>query len=188
MKPKRSGFLVQGGPDCYTFPDRRTARRFGRDAMAMERTFCMIKPDAVMRGLAGEILSRIEKKGLRISAMKMVRLSEEQARRLYQVHEGRPFFPKLIRFVTSAPAIVLVVEGFQAIQSLRNLMGATAGFEAAAGTIRGDLALSRGKNLVHGSDSAESARKEIAVFFQDSDLLEYSPPAIDWTLEADERR
>jgi nucleoside-diphosphate kinase len=154
----------------------------------MERTFCMVKPDGVMRRLAGEVIGRIEKKGLRICAMKMIAMSQEQISKLYKVHEGKPFYPKLVKFISSGPVVVMVVEGHEAVKALRNLLGATAGFEAIPGTIRGDFADSRGKNVVHGSDSVESAQYEIPIFFKENEILSYQPVDLDWVLEADEKR
>lgn len=154
----------------------------------MERTFCMIKPDGVMRRLAGEVIGRIEKKGLRIAALKMIQMSQDQVAKLYKVHEGKGFYSKLVKFITSGPVVVMVVEGNEAVKSIRNLLGATTGYEAAPGTIRGDYGLSRGKNVVHGSDSIENARTEIGIFFKDSELMEYGQPDIDWVLEPDEKR
>ena len=154
----------------------------------MERSFCMVKPDGVMRRLAGEIIGRIERKGLRVVGMKLILMTAEQATRLYKVHEGKPFYPKLTKFITSGPVVVMVVEGNEAVKAIRGLLGATTGYEAAAGTIRGDYGLSRGKNLVHGSDSVENAKTEMAIFFKDSDLIEYTAPDLDWCLEPDEKR
>jgi nucleoside-diphosphate kinase len=153
----------------------------------MERSFCMIKPDGVMRRLAGDVIGRIEKKGLRIAGLKMISMSQEQVSKLYKVHEGKSFYSKLVKFVTSGPVIVMVVEGHEAVKALRNLLGATTGYEAAPGTIRGDYGLSRGKNVIHGSDSVESAQYEIPIFFKDSELARYVQPDLDWCLEPDER-
>ncbi|HEY8552274.1 MAG TPA: nucleoside-diphosphate kinase, partial [Thermaerobacter sp.] len=124
----------------------------------MERTFVMVKPDGVQRGLVGEIIARLERKGLKLVGLKMMRVSEELARRHYAAHEGKPFFPGLIRFITSAPVVAMVWEGREAVAVVRNLLGPTDGAKAAPGTIRGDLANDIGFNLVHGSDSVESAR------------------------------
>ncbi|QBS37907.1 nucleoside-diphosphate kinase [Thermaerobacter sp. FW80] len=139
----------------------------------MERTFVMVKPDGVQRGLVGEIIARLERKGLKLVALKMVRVGEELARRHYAAHEGKPFFPGLIRFITSAPVVAMVWEGREAVAVVRNLLGPTDGAKAAPGTIRGDLANDIGFNLVHGSDSVESARREIDLWFRQDELLDW---------------
>jgi nucleoside-diphosphate kinase len=132
-----------------------------------QRTFVMIKPDAVRRGLAGEIIGRFESKGLTILAMDLRQMTGELADQLYAEHIERPFYPPLRLFITSGPSVVMVVEGDEAITVVRTLNGATDGRRARAGTIRGDFALSNRENLVHGSDSPESAKREIALFFPD---------------------
>ena len=132
-----------------------------------QRTFVMIKPDAVRRGLAGEIIGRLESKGLTILAMELRQMTGELADQLYAEHIERPFYPPLRLFITSGPSVAMVVEGDEAITVVRTLNGATDGRKARAGTIRGDFALSNRENLVHGSDSAESAKREIALFFPD---------------------
>ncbi len=132
----------------------------------MGRTFVIAKPDAVERGLAGEILARLERKGLRLVAAELRTISAETASAHYGEHEGKPFFADLVAFITRSPALLLVVEGPEdTYKVVRTLMGATNPVDAAPGTIRGDLALDMGENLVHGSDSAESAAREIALFF-----------------------
>lgn len=140
--------------------------------MAVERTFSIVKPDAVAKNVIGEIYSRFEKNGLSIVASKMLRLSREQAEGFYAEHKGRPFFPALIEFMTSGPVMVQVLEGEGAIANNRALMGATNPKEAEAGTIRADFAESIDANAVHGSDSPESAVREIAYFFAASDLCD----------------
>ena len=132
-----------------------------------QRTFVMIKPDAVRRGLAGEIIGRLESKGLTIVAMELRQMTGELADQLYAEHIERPFYPPLRLFITSGPSVAMVVEGDEAITVVRTLNGATDGRKARAGTIRGDFALSNRENLVHGSDSLESAKREIAIFFPD---------------------
>lgn len=139
----------------------------------MERTLVILKPDAVQRGLVGEIISRLERRGLKIIAMKMVQLSEEIARRHYAIHEGKPFFEGLITYITSAPVVLMVLEGPRAIEVVRATMGATDPAKAAPGTIRADLALTVDRNLVHGSDGPETAASEIALFFREDELLQY---------------
>ena len=138
--------------------------------MALERTFSIIKPDAVERNLIGEIYNRIEKAGLQIIAAKMVRLTEEQASGFYAEHEGKPFFPSLKEFMTSGPIMVQVLEGESAISRYRELMGKTNPEEAACGTIRADYALNIRLNSVHGSDSSESAAREIEFFFPAAEI------------------
>ncbi|EIX4889169.1 nucleoside-diphosphate kinase [Vibrio vulnificus] len=138
--------------------------------MALERTFSIIKPDAVERNLIGEIYHRIEKAGLRIIAAKMVHLNDEQASGFYAEHEGKEFFPALKEFMTSGPIMVQVLEGENAISRYRELMGKTNPEEAACGTIRADYALSMRHNSVHGSDSPASAAREVAFFFPESEI------------------
>jgi nucleoside-diphosphate kinase len=136
-----------------------------------ERTLVLIKPDAVGRGLAGEILCRLEQRGLAIRAAKLVLVDHELAQKHYEEHTEKPFFGELVEFITSAPTIALVVEGESAISVVRTTMGATNPADAAPGTIRGDLALAMPDNLVHGSDSPESAQREIALWFADQELV-----------------
>jgi nucleoside-diphosphate kinase len=145
---------------------------FGEKPMGVQRTFSIAKPDAVSKNVVGEIYTRFEKAGLRIVAIKMLRLSREQAEGFYAEHKGRPFFPALIDFMTSGPVTVQVLEGEGAILKNRELMGATNPKEAAAGTIRADFAESIDANAVHGSDSEESAAREIAFFFATSELCD----------------
>jgi nucleoside-diphosphate kinase len=136
-----------------------------------ERTLVLIKPDAVQRRLTGEILGRLEQRGLVIRAAKLVRVDRELAERHYEEHTEKPFFGELVEFITSAPTVALVMEGESAISVVRATMGATNPAEAAPGTIRGDLALAMPDNLVHGSDSPESAAREIALWFSDDELV-----------------
>ena len=140
--------------------------------MSVERTLSIVKPDAVGKNVIGEIYSRFEKNGLRIVAAKMLRLDEEMAGGFYAEHRERPFFPALIEFMTSGPVCVQVLEGEDAIAKNRELMGATNPQEAAPGTIRADFAESIDANAVHGSDSPESATREIAYFFNDAEICE----------------
>jgi nucleoside-diphosphate kinase len=139
----------------------------------MQRTLVLIKPDAVQRGLAGEIISRLERKELKIVAMKMLQMDKAMAERHYAIHEGKPFFSALVDFITSAPIIAAVVEGENAVESVRRLMGETDPLKAAPGTIRGDFGLDIGRNLIHGSDSEENARQEISLFFSEKEILNY---------------
>ncbi len=131
----------------------------------MLRTLVLVKPDGVQRGLTGEIISRLEKKGLKIVALRMLRMDKAMAKRHYAVHEGKPFFPGLVDFITSGPIVAAVVEGERAVEVVRQMMGDTDPIKAAPGTIRGDFGLDIGQNLIHGSDSEENARKEIKLFF-----------------------
>jgi nucleoside-diphosphate kinase len=138
-----------------------------------QRTLVLLKPDAVNRRLIGEIIQRFEKKGLKIVAMKMLWLSKEMAEKHYEVHKGKPFYESLIDYITAAPIVAMVLEGDNAIEVVRKMMGKTNGQEAEPGTIRGDYAMSVQNNLVHGSDSPESAQREISLFFKDDEILEY---------------
>ncbi len=139
--------------------------------MAVERTLILIKPDAVQRSLAGEILGRIEQRGFGVVAGKLLRVSRELGEEHYGEHREKPFFGELVEFITSAPTWALVVEGEGAIATLRKTIGATNPADAEPGSIRGDLATSMPNNLVHGSDSPESARREIALWFSDDELV-----------------
>ena len=150
----------------------------------MQRTLVLVKPDAMQRGLAGEIISRLERRGLKIVAMKMLQMDQALAKRHYAVHEGKPFFPGLIEYITSCPIIAIVFEGPRAIEVVRNTMGATDPVGAAGGTIRGDLALEMGRNLIHGSDSEENAEMEISLFFSPEEILSYSRQIDQWITES----
>ena len=132
-----------------------------------QRTLVLVKPDGVKKGLTGEIISRLEKKGLKIAAMKMLQMDKALARRHYAVHDGKPFFAGLVDFITSGPIVAVVVEGEKSVEVVRKLMGETDPVKAAPGTIRGDYGLDIGENLIHGSDSEENAQVEIALFFPD---------------------
>jgi nucleoside-diphosphate kinase len=131
----------------------------------MDRTLILVKPDAFARGLTGEILARFERKGLRIAALKQMQLDQDLAARHYAEHEGKPFFGELVDFITSAPLVALVLEGHEAVVAARQVIGATNPLEASPGSIRGDFALEVGQNMVHGSDSNESAEREVGLFF-----------------------
>ena len=134
----------------------------------MEQTFVIVKPDAVQRGLIGQIITRFERRGLKIVAIKMIQVDEKLARQHYVVHEGKPFFDGLIQYITSAPVVAMVLEGTGAIALVRNTVGATRPVEAAPGTIRGDFGIEVGRNLVHASDGADTAASEIQLWFGDS--------------------
>jgi nucleoside-diphosphate kinase len=136
-----------------------------------ERTLVLIKPDALERGLAGEILGRLEQRGLAVRAAKLVQVERELAEQHYEEHREKPFFGELLEFITSAPTLALVLEGESAVAVVRTTMGATNPAQAAPGTIRGDLALAMPNNLVHGSDSEESAAREISLWFSDHELV-----------------
>lgn len=146
----------------------------------MERTLIILKPDALQRRLAGRIVQRFEDKGLAIVGMKLMHISRDLAEEHYAPHKGKPFYPPLIDYITSGPVVVMVLAGERCIEIARTLMGKTFGYEAAPGTIRGDYGASRSFNLVHGSDSPESAATEIALYFEDDELLEYAPAGSEW--------
>ncbi len=139
----------------------------------MERTFVMVKPDGVQRGLIGEVVSRIERKGMKIVAMKMLHITQETAERHYAEHREKPFFNALVDYITSGPVVAMVVEGRNAISVIRKLVGKTNPIEADPGTIRGDLAMDIGRNIVHASDSPESAEREIGIFFSSEEVIDY---------------
>ncbi len=149
----------------------------------MERTFVMIKPDGVQRGLIGEIISRIEKKGLKIVAMKMMQISRELAERHYEEHRKKEFFNPLVEYITSAPVVAMVVEGRDAVRVVRSLVGKTNPIEASPGTIRGDFAMDIGRNVIHAADSNEAAKREISLFFDENEILEYKRIDEDWVYE-----
>ena len=139
----------------------------------MERTLVLVKPDGVKRALVGEVISRLERKGLCLVGMKLTKVSRELAERHYDVHRGKPFFPGLIEFITSGPVVAMAWEGPQAVEVVRSLMGATDCRRAAPGTIRGDLGLDVGHNLVHGSDSPETAARELSLFFRPEEIVSW---------------
>ena len=149
----------------------------------MERTLILVKPDALQRGLASEILARFERRGLRIMALKLMQVDETLARRHYAEHEGKPFFAGLVAYITSSPIIAAVFEGTAAIQAARTTMGKTNPLLADPGTIRGDLGVETGRNLVHGSDGPESAAREIALFFRPEEILGYRRALDSWVFE-----
>lgn len=149
----------------------------------MERTLIIIKPDAIQRGLTGEILRRFEVRGLRIIGVKMMQISRELAEKHYAIHRERPFFAGLVDYITSAPVVVIALEGPNAVAAARVTIGATSPNEAAAGTIRGDLALEVGRNLVHGSDSVENGEVEIANFFTEDELISWKRATDPWIFE-----
>jgi nucleoside-diphosphate kinase len=145
-----------------------------------ERTLIIIKPDAVQRHLCGELVSRFEKKGFKLVAARFIRIPEDLARRHYAVHKGKPFFEGVVKYLSSSPSIVMVWEAEGIIAMARKMMGATFGYEAQPGTIRGDFGCSRGYNLIHGSDSPESAKEEIAIYFKPDEIVDYALADSDW--------
>ena len=151
--------------------------------MALERTLIIFKPDAVQRGLCGEILSRFEKKGLQLVGAKMMKIPQQLAETHYEPHKGKPFYPGLVKFMTSSPVIVLALAGKDAIAISRKMMGATFGSKAEPGTIRGDFGVSNSFNLIHGSDSPESATRELGLFFKPDELLDWTPAAQGWVYD-----
>ena len=141
--------------------------------MEKERTFVMIKPDGVQRGLVGEIISRFEKKGIKIVAMKMLKVDRELAEKHYAVHKGKPFFEPTVKYITSSPVIAMVLEGYNVIEMVRNMVGKTNPQEAAAGTIRGDYGQHIGRNIIHASDGKETAEYEINLWFKQEEICDY---------------
>ena len=150
----------------------------------MQRTLVLLKPDAVQRGLVGELTSRLESRGLKLVAMKLMRVDQHLAERHYEAHVGKPFFEGLVAFITSSPLVAMVVEAENSVEIVRTLMGATDPVDAAPGTVRGDLAVSIGLNLIHGSDSEESAAREIDLFFTPEEVLSYPRDIDRWTTES----
>lgn len=146
----------------------------------MERSLVLIKPDAIQRGLAGTIIARLEKRGLKVVAMKMLQMDKALAQRHYAVHQAKPFFNDLVKFITSCPIIAAVFEGKNAVEVIRQTMGETNSAKASSGTIRGDFAIDLQHNLIHGSDSAENAVKEISIFFSPQEILGYSRDIDRW--------
>jgi nucleoside-diphosphate kinase len=149
----------------------------------MERTLIILKPDAVQRNLIGEILSRFEKKGLQLVGMKLTRIPMQTAETHYESHKAKPFYPGLVKFMTSSPVVVLALAGKDAIAIARNMMGATFGSKAAPGTIRGDYGVSNSFNLIHGSDSPEAAQRELSLFFKPDELVDWTPVGQTWVYD-----
>jgi nucleoside-diphosphate kinase len=149
----------------------------------MERTLIIIKPDAVQRGLTGTIIGRLERRGLRLAALRLLAITPELAARHYAIHKGKSFYDGLIEFITSGPVVAAVVEGRDAISIVRNTMGATNPADAEPGTIRGDFGLEIGRNLVHGSDGLETAAYEIPLFFSEDEIVSYWRAVDDWICE-----
>ena len=149
----------------------------------MERTLVLVKPDGVQSGLIGEIVSRLERRGLKLAGMKLMQLDQPAARQHYGEHVDRPFFSGLVEFIASGPLVAMVWEADSAVEIVRNTIGATDPGNSAPGTIRGDLAVNIGRNLVHGSDGVESAQREINLFFRPEELLDYSRSNDPWIIE-----
>lgn len=154
----------------------------------MERTLVILKPDAVQRGLCGEILTRFERKGLQVVGLKFVRIPQATAEAHYAPHREKGFYPGLVAFMTSSPVVVLALQGKDAIAVARKMMGATFGSKAEPGTIRGDYGVSNSFNLVHGSDSPEAAQKELGLFFGPGELVDWTPAAQGWVYDMSKGR
>ena len=153
----------------------------------MERTLVLLKPDCVQRRLMGKVLSRLEEKGLNVIGLKMLQVTPQLAKTHYAEHVQKPFYPGLEQFITASPIVAMVVEGLEVIRVVRDMLGATSGLKAAAGTIRGDYSSSRQMNLVHASDGPEAAAKEIALYFKPDEILPYEPTLIGWFKAGDEK-
>jgi nucleoside-diphosphate kinase len=152
----------------------------------MERTFVLLKPDCVQRRLMGQILERFENKGINVIAMKMLVVTPELSKQHYAEHVAKPFYPNLESFITAGPVVAMVLEGLEVIRVVRDLLGATSGLKAVAGTIRGDYSSSRQMNLVHASDGPEAATREIALYFKPNELCSYTPTLKPWFRADDE--
>jgi len=151
--------------------------------MSKERTFVMIKPDAVQRGFIGEIIKRFEKKGIKIIAMKMVSVDKELAEEHYGIHKGKPFFKPTVEYITSSPVVAMALEANNAIEMVRNMMGKTDPVKADMGTIRGDMGQFIGRNIIHGSDGPDTAKFEINLWFSDEEISDYKKIDEDWMTE-----
>ena len=149
----------------------------------MERTLIIIKPDAVQRGLIGQIINRFERRGLRITAIKFMQITKDLAQRHYAVHKGKPFYEPLVAYITSGPVVIMTLEGKNAIQLARRTMGATDPVEADPGTIRADFGIEIGRNLVHGSDSPQTADFETSIFFDDTEIVSWRRELDPWIIE-----
>jgi nucleoside-diphosphate kinase len=149
----------------------------------LERTLILVKPDGVQRGLIGEVIARFERRGLRLVGMKLMQITPDLAARHYGEHKGKPFYDGLLGYITSGPVVAMVWEGSEAIRAARETMGKTKPFEAGPGTIRGDFALETGRNIVHGSDGPESAAREIALFFEPDELVDWARTSDPWIFE-----
>ena len=152
----------------------------------MERSLILLKPDCVQRRLIGTVISRFESKAINIIGMKLMQVTPELAKKHYAEHASKPFYPGLEEFITGAPVVAMVLEGLDVIRVVREMLGATNGLKAAAGTIRGDFSSSRQMNLVHASDGADAAKREIALYFTESELCPYTPTLTPWLKAGDE--
>ncbi|WDI41869.1 nucleoside-diphosphate kinase [Bremerella sp. P1] len=152
----------------------------------MQRTLVLLKPDCVERRLIGRVINRFEDKGLNIIAMKLIRITPDLAKQHYAEHVSKPFYPGLESFITAAPVVAMVLEGLEAIQVVRDMLGATSGLKAAPGTIRGDFSSSRQMNLVHASDGEEASKREIDLYFNAEEILEHAPVLTPWMRADDE--
>ena len=151
--------------------------------MTAERTFAMVKPDGVQRGLTGEIVRRYEARGLKVVGLKLMLVPRTKAEEHYAEHRGKPFYAGLVDYITSGPVVALALEGKNAVAVVRTMNGATKPWDAAPGTIRGDMALDIGRNIVHGSDSVESAKRELGIYFNKDELVDWTPVASKWITE-----
>ncbi len=151
--------------------------------ITMEREFVMLKPDAVQRGLIGTLINRLERTGLKIIGMKFLKVTKEMAEKHYEVHKARPFYAKLVEYITSAPTVAMVIEGPNAVAITRKIVGATHPADAAPGTIRGDFGIDIGRNLIHASDSVENAKMEIGIYFKEEELIDWTPTLAPWFTE-----
>jgi nucleoside-diphosphate kinase len=149
----------------------------------MDRTFVMVKPDGVQRGLVGEIIARFERRGLKVVGLKMLTVTDELARKHYAEHAAKPFFPGLVGFIRSGPVVAMVIEGKDAVPVVRSMVGATNPANSNPGTIRGDYALDTGRNVIHASDSPYSAKREISLYFNNSEITEYNRIYEQWLYE-----
>lgn len=150
--------------------------------MKIDRTFIMIKPDGVQRGLIGEIISRFERRGMKIVAMKMIRITEEMAEKHYKEHAGKKFYPRLLRYITSGPVVVAVIEGLDAVQQVRKMVGSTLPSEAAVGTLRADYGQELPLNIIHASDSGASVERETKLYFSSKEIMDYELDMEKWIL------
>ena len=151
--------------------------------MTAERTFAMVKPDGVQRGLVGEIVRRYEARGLKLAGLKLMNVPRGMAEEHYAEHKGKPFYPGLVDYITSGPVVALCLEGKNAVGVVRTVNGATKPWDALPGTIRGDFALDIGRNVVHGSDSVDAAKRELGIYFNKDELVEWTPAAAKWVTE-----
>ena len=151
--------------------------------MANEKTLILVKPDGVQRGIAGQVIARLEATGLRIAGMKLLQISDDLAAEHYGEHDGKPFYPGLVAFITSGPVVAICLDGPNAIAIARKVMGSTNPAEADPGTVRGDLAIDIGRNVIHGSANEEDAAREVALYFSDVELVDYARAIDGWIVE-----